>query len=92
MIGDKIKEARLNKEYTQEQLAKALNVSKQTVSNWETSAVEPTTQTIKSIARILNVTSDYILELKRTSDLDTEGLDQDTLFILQKMIDKIRKK
>lgn len=34
-IGSKIKEARMNASFTQEQVAEALGVSRQTISNWE---------------------------------------------------------
>ena len=34
-IGDKIKNARIQKNYTQEQAAENLLVSRQTISNWE---------------------------------------------------------
>lgn len=35
MIGEKIRNARKEKEYTQEQAAENLKVSRQTISNWE---------------------------------------------------------
>mgnify|MGYP002618865316 FL=1 len=35
MIADKIKNARTIKKFTQEQVAEDLNVSRQTISNWE---------------------------------------------------------
>ncbi|BFK22639.1 hypothetical protein F300043A5_09340 [Massilimicrobiota timonensis] len=35
-IADQIKSARIQKEYTQEQSAENLMVSRQTISNWET--------------------------------------------------------
>lgn len=35
-IADKIKSARIQKEYTQEQSAENLMVSRQTISNWKT--------------------------------------------------------
>ena len=35
-IADQIKSARIQKEYTQEQSAENLIVSRQTISNWET--------------------------------------------------------
>ena len=34
-IGKKLKEARLNRNLTQEVIAEKLNVSRQTISNWE---------------------------------------------------------
>ena len=35
-IGEKIKIARIKANLTQEQVAEVLNVSRQTISNWET--------------------------------------------------------
>lgn len=35
-IGEKIKMARIKANLTQEQVAEVLNVSRQTISNWET--------------------------------------------------------
>ena len=35
-IGSKLKDARIKIEMTQEQVAEALGVSRQTISNWET--------------------------------------------------------
>ena len=34
-IGSKLKEARMRTEFTQEQVAEAIGVSRQTISNWE---------------------------------------------------------
>lgn len=35
-IGTKMKNARIHAGYTQEEIAQALGVSRQTISNWET--------------------------------------------------------
>ena len=40
-IGSKIKNARLNANLTQEQVAEALRVSRQTISNWENEKTYP---------------------------------------------------
>lgn len=51
-IGDNIKSYRNANGMLQEHLAKALGVSKQTVSSWETNRTEPNIGTIEVLARI----------------------------------------
>jgi transcriptional regulator with XRE-family HTH domain len=60
-IGNRIKELRLKKEYTQPQLAKYMNVSKQTVSNWEKENRIPDANTLKKLSCFFDVSVDYLL-------------------------------
>ena len=46
MIADKIKNARTIKKLTQEQVAEDLNVSRQTISNWEMGVSVPNINTL----------------------------------------------
>ena len=59
-IGIKIKELRVNKKITQEELAKALQVSTQAVSKWENGGC-PDLELIPDIAAYFNVSTDYLL-------------------------------
>lgn len=63
-IGKVIKQARLNKKITQEQLAEALGVTTQAVSKWETDCSYPDITLIPSIANYLDVSSDELLGIK----------------------------
>lgn len=63
-IGKVIKQARLNKKITQEQLAEALGVTTQAVSKWETDCSYPDITLIPSIANSLDVSSDELLGIK----------------------------
>lgn len=45
---------------TQEQLAKAINVSSQAISKWETNTCQPDTMTLPLIAEYFNVSIDYL--------------------------------
>ena len=63
MLRNNIKNLRLEKKLTQEDLAKVLNLSVSTISMYETGAREPDISTIKNMAEYFNVTSDYILGL-----------------------------
>ena len=58
-IGLQIKELRGKRKITQEELAKALNVSTQAVSKWENGGY-PDLELIPSIAKYFNVSTDYL--------------------------------
>lgn len=58
-IGDRIKELRANK--TQAEVAKALNVMRQTVDQWENGTRDLKTQYTISLADYFGVSCDYIL-------------------------------
>ncbi len=60
-IRDRLKCERLRKDLNQTELAKLLNVSKQTVSNWENGNRIPDTLTLSKLADFFNCSVDYIL-------------------------------
>lgn len=62
MLGDRLKEARKRKNITQEELATMCKVAKTTVSNWENNITEPPYETLKNLARILDVSIHWLLD------------------------------
>lgn len=60
-IGANIKRRRMAARLSQEELAFALEVSRQTVSNWETSRTIPDAQFLKLIAQQLSCSADELL-------------------------------
>lgn len=64
MLGDRIKLIREVNKMTQVEFANELNVTKQTVSNWEYNNIQPSADIVKKIALKFGVSSDYILELE----------------------------
>ena len=60
-IADQIKSARIQKEYTQEQSAENLMVSRQTISNWENGRRLPDYSILKSLCKELDVTINELL-------------------------------
>lgn len=57
---DRLKEARLNREMTQEQVAKAIGVAKSTFTGYEKGNSEPNMFTISKIMNILNIDANYL--------------------------------
>lgn len=61
-LGEKIKSARKNAGMTQEQLASWLSVSRQAITKWEADKGIPDTENLKTLAKVLNVSIDYLLD------------------------------
>lgn len=55
MIGENIRKFRKIKIMSQEQLAEALGISRQSVSKWETGAALPDTDNLIKVASVLGV-------------------------------------
>lgn len=73
-IGEKLAEARREKNLTQEQLAELLGVTRQSISRWEQNQAYPEMEKILRLADILNVSCDYLLKDNVTEkDCDTVG-------------------
>jgi transcriptional regulator with XRE-family HTH domain len=54
-LGEKLKKARINKNFTQEYLAEVLNISQKTYSNFENGKTKPDFSQVEDIAKALEV-------------------------------------
>ena len=61
-FSDKIKKARLERGFTQEQLGNMININKSSISRYEKGVQLPELENIKKIARVLGVSHQYLLE------------------------------
>ncbi|MEA4828723.1 MAG: helix-turn-helix transcriptional regulator, partial [Enterococcus thailandicus] len=61
-LGEKLKEERLKNEYTQEDIAKILNVARSTVSSWEVSRTYPDLSFLITLSKLYGVTVDYLIK------------------------------
>ena len=60
----RLKELRLNKNLTQQQLGKLLSVSGQTILNWENDITYPSVKKLIELASFFDVSIDYLLHFK----------------------------
>lgn len=75
MLGDRIKELRNQMNIFQQDLAKALNVSKSTVAMWETNKREPNSEMLISLAEFFNCSVDYLIG-RDIAQINDDVLDQ----------------
>lgn len=90
MFGDTIKNLRLSYKLSQVQLANELNVSKQTISNWENNNILPSIEMLVKIAQLFSVTTDYLLELDDRHYVEVTGLNDIQLAHIQQIINDIK--
>ncbi len=62
MLSDKIARLRRDKGWSQEELAERLEVSRQSVSKWESGASQPDVDRVVAMSRLFDVSTDYLLK------------------------------
>lgn len=60
-FAERIKQVRQDRKYTQQQLAEIINVSVHTISNYEQGICEPSCVTLLELAKVLDVTPEFLL-------------------------------
>ncbi|MBD5156747.1 MAG: helix-turn-helix transcriptional regulator [Butyrivibrio sp.] len=78
VFGEKLQNLRKAKGYTQEQLAEAADISRQTLSKWELGTAKPDADNIVVISKIFGVSTDYLLIDDYDSDEDIPAVRQNS--------------
>ena len=73
MLNDNIKKFRKIKKLTQEQIAEKLNVSRQTVSKWESGETIPDIYNCCELAKLYEITVDDLLNEQKFSNINPKG-------------------
>ena len=61
-LGDKIQNLRKKKGLSQEELSEKINVTRQTISNWELGETMPNPEQLKLLSKELSVSIDELLD------------------------------
>lgn len=86
MFGNRIEKIRTAYNWTQVQLAKKLNVSKQTVSNWENNNILPSIEMLIKLSNTFSVSTDYLLSLDDREYIEVTGLTELQKVHIQQLI------
>ena len=90
MLGTRIKELRKEFGLSQVELALRMEVTKQTISNWENENIQPSIDMLVGLANVFNVTTDYLLGLDDVPRLSIEGLPMSFAAHLAQIIEDFR--
>ncbi len=83
-IGNKLNQLRKLSGMTQEQLAEKLNVSRQTISKWESGSTSPDLESIVKVSKLFHVSLDDLL-MEGDTGVGNENNEQVTLEDLMKI-------
>lgn len=92
MLGQRINELRIALGWSQVQLAEKLNISKQTVCNWENENIQPSIEMLVRLARLFHTSTDYLLGLNDTATITVEGLPISFVAHLTQIIEDYKQK
>lgn len=82
-LGDKLSKLRKENNYTQEQLADILGVSRQAISKWESNITYPETDKLIYMSELFNCSLDYLL--KNSAEFESDGNAQQCVQIQKKL-------
>jgi putative transcriptional regulator len=79
MLGKNIKKYRQKKQFTQEELAARLHVTRQTISKWEKNYSVPDAELLVRLAEILEVQTNQLLGTEEYDEAQTKQEKEDVL-------------
>ena len=93
-LGEKIARQRKELNYTQEQLADILGVSRQSISKWESDIAYPETDKLIELGKLFDCSMDYLLkeEITEKDGVQTSGFTEKVEKIRRKVMTEKTKK
>ena len=89
MLGDNIRLLRSVRGISQVELGEKLNVSKQSISNWENGNIQPSIEMLLKIADFFSVSTDFLLGLDNRTSIIVDGLSTEELSHIRVIIDDL---
>ncbi|MFC4101042.1 helix-turn-helix domain-containing protein [Paenibacillus xanthanilyticus] len=71
-MGDRLRELRLRKNISQEEVAKQIGITRSAYSHYEINNRQPVYETLKKLAVLFNVSLDYIIGGEQPTKPDTQ--------------------
>ncbi|MDF2540855.1 MAG: HTH-type transcriptional regulator [Herbinix sp.] len=95
-LGNRIKQLRLNKQLSQQQLSQLIDCTSSSVSAFEQGTRNPSIDTLKSLSRVLGASTDYLLGLNTKNRdpnlIDVSALTESQRIAIKQLIESIKKK
>lgn len=89
-FDERIRQLRQARGISQVELSAALDVTKQSVSNWENNNIQPSIDILIRLSRYFSVSTDYILGLDERKYIEITGLTDKEVTHIQQIIDDIK--
>ena len=90
MTGEKIKELRTARGWTQADLARRLGITRNGVNSWEQGLSVPSPAPLVELAKIFSVSTDYLLGVESLDTVNVTGLKKRDVAVLAELADRLR--
>lgn len=91
-MGEKLKSLRIEKNLTQKQVADRIGLAISAVSSYESGTRYPSYDVLVKLARIFHVSTDYLLGITNTRNIDVTGLNDNEIELVLQLVDTLRNK
>ena len=85
-IGERVYQLRISRGMSQRQLAKTVNISRDSIRDWELQKSSPSANAIALLAKYFDVPADYLLGLHLENWIHIGHLPGDQRAVIQQMI------
>lgn len=89
-LGLKLKKLREEKNLTQKQVAERIHMDTSTISSYESGTIVPSIEALLALARLYNVSTDYLLGVDNRPMMYLDGLTPKQRNLIQKFLDEFR--
>ena len=89
-MGNKLKALRIEKNLTQKQIADRIGLAISAVSSYESGTRYPSYDVLVKLARIFHVSTDYLLGMTNTRNIDVTGLTDDEIELIVRLTDILK--
>lgn len=90
MTADRIKALREARGWTQAELARKMNMTRNGINSWEQGLSMPSPPSLVELAQLFLVSTDYLLGIENHSTVNVTGLDENDVALLAKLADRLR--
>ena len=90
MTAERIKALREARGWTQAELARRMNITRNGVNSWEQGLSMPSPACLVDLSKVFSVSTDYLLGVERLETVNVTGLDEKDVATLAQLADRLR--
>lgn len=91
-IGERLKKLRKAKHLTQKQVAERLGIAVSTLSGYELEEKHPSYSILMKLARLYNVSIDYLVGMTEMRNIDVSGLSEQEIKTISDIVSLLKEK
>lgn len=90
MTAERIKALREARGWTQAELARRMNITRNGVNSWEQGLSMPSPACLVDLSKVFSISTDYLLGVERLETVNVTGLDEKDVAMLAQLADRLR--